>query len=135
MRSLGHGSDGTLFGCPCNKSPLLFIIGVSFYKLGGRHGCFRKSEVLVWDVLTIRALLVGVYNRALRIPLWSLFGGGLAVPGFPKVPKIIAQYPKIESIGSRGSIILGILAFQAAGCCNLRTERVDLRPIGPCWSG
>ena len=30
------------------------------------------------------------------------------------VPKIIAQYPKIESIGSIGSIILAILEVQVA---------------------
>ena len=28
-------------------------------------------------------------------------------PGPPKVPKIMAQYPKIESMGSIGSIIFG----------------------------
>ena len=31
------------------------------------------------------------------------------VPGPPKEPKILAQYPKIESIGSIGSIILAIV--------------------------
>ena len=30
------------------------------------------------------------------------------VPGPPKVPEIMAQYPKRERIGSIGSIILGI---------------------------
>ena len=36
----------------------------------------------------------------------------LKVPGPPKEPKITAQYPKIESIGSMGSIILAILEVQ-----------------------
>ena len=31
------------------------------------------------------------------------------------MPKILAQYPKIESIGSTGSIILGILKLQIHG--------------------
>ena len=34
-------------------------------------------------------------------------------PGPPKEPKIMAQYPKIESIESIGSIILGIFEVQA----------------------
>ena len=34
------------------------------------------------------------------------------LPGPPKEPKIMAQYPKIESIGSIGSIILAILEVQ-----------------------
>ena len=34
------------------------------------------------------------------------------VPGPPKVPKIMAQYPKIESMGSIGSTLLGILEVQ-----------------------
>ena len=36
-------------------------------------------------------------------------------PGPPKEPKILAQYPKIESIGSIGSIILAILEVQENG--------------------
>ena len=36
-------------------------------------------------------------------------------PGPPKEPKIMAQYPKIESIGSIGSIILTILEVQEEG--------------------
>ena len=36
----------------------------------------------------------------------------LYLPGPPKVPKIMAQYPKIESMGSIGSIILAILEVQ-----------------------
>ena len=35
-----------------------------------------------------------------------------ALPGPPKEPKIMAQYPKIESMGSIGSIILAILQVQ-----------------------
>ena len=31
----------------------------------------------------------------------------LELPGPPKEPKIMDQYPKIESIGSIGSILLG----------------------------
>ena len=34
------------------------------------------------------------------------------IPGPPKEPKIMAKYPKIESIGSIGSIILAILEVQ-----------------------
>ena len=34
------------------------------------------------------------------------------VPGPPKEPKIMDQYPKIESIGSIGSVILAILEVQ-----------------------
>ena len=33
----------------------------------------------------------------------------LHLPGAPKEPKIMAKYPKIESIGSIGSITLAIL--------------------------
>ena len=36
----------------------------------------------------------------------------LDLPGPPKVPKIMAQYPKIESIGSIGSITWAILEVQ-----------------------
>ena len=32
-----------------------------------------------------------------------------SLPGPPKEPKIIAQYPKIESIGSIGSIVFAFL--------------------------
>ena len=39
----------------------------------------------------------------------------LGVPGPPKEPKTIAPYPKIESIGSIGSIILATLEVQVAG--------------------
>ena len=35
------------------------------------------------------------------------------IPGPPKEPKIIAQYPKKESIGSIVSIVLAILEVQA----------------------
>ena len=35
-----------------------------------------------------------------------------------KMPKIMARYPKMESIGSTGSILLGILEIQP----NLRTD-------------
>ena len=38
---------------------------------------------------------------------------GSKVPGPPKVPKVIAQYPKIESTSRIGSIILGILELQS----------------------
>ena len=38
----------------------------------------------------------------------------LQLPGPPKEPKIMAQYPKIESRGSIGSIILGPLEVQVA---------------------
>ena len=34
------------------------------------------------------------------------------IPGPPKEPKIMDQYPKIETIGSTGSIILAILEVQ-----------------------
>ena len=34
------------------------------------------------------------------------------LPGPPKKPKLMAQYSKIESIGSIGSIILAILEVQ-----------------------
>ena len=34
------------------------------------------------------------------------------LPGPPKEPKIMARYPKMESIGSTGSIILAILEVQ-----------------------
>ena len=36
----------------------------------------------------------------------------LELPGPPKEPKIMAQYPKIESTGSIGSITLAILEVQ-----------------------
>ena len=39
------------------------------------------------------------------------------VPGPPKEPKIMAQYSKIESIGSVGSIILAILEVQVITGC------------------
>ena len=42
------------------------------------------------------------------------------VPGPPKEPKIMDQYPKIESIGSLGSIILG--SFGGPGMCGLCRE-------------
>ena len=35
-----------------------------------------------------------------------------STPGPPKEPKIMAQYPKIESTGSIGSIMLAILEVQ-----------------------
>ena len=35
-------------------------------------------------------------------------------PGPPKEPKIMAQYPQIETVGSIGSIILAILEVQEA---------------------
>ena len=34
------------------------------------------------------------------------------LPGPPKEPNIMAQYPKIESVGSVGSILLAILEVQ-----------------------
>ena len=34
------------------------------------------------------------------------------IPGPPKEPKLMDQYPKIETIGSIGSIILAILEVQ-----------------------
>ena len=42
--------------------------------------------------------------------------GDSCVPGPPKVPKIMAQYPKIESMGSMGSILLAILEVQIVPC-------------------
>ena len=38
----------------------------------------------------------------------------LGLPGLTRVPKIMAQYPKIESIGSMGSIIWAILEVQVS---------------------
>ena len=37
------------------------------------------------------------------------------VPGPPKEPKIMALYPKIESISSIGSMILAVLEIQVKG--------------------
>ena len=45
-------------------------------------------------------------------PFFGSSQGSGPVPGPPKEPKIMAQYPKIESIGSIGSIILAILEVQ-----------------------
>ena len=39
-------------------------------------------------------------------------GANARMPGPPKEPKIMDQYPKIEGIGSIGSIILAILEAQ-----------------------
>ena len=49
-------------------------------------------------------------SPSLRNMAWIIY-----VPGPPKEPKIIAQYPKIESKGSIGSIILAILEVQVWG--------------------
>ena len=43
----------------------------------------------------------------------------LRLPGPPKEPEIMAQYLKIESIGSIGSIILAILEVQVCTYYNL----------------
>ena len=43
---------------------------------------------------------------------WTSMPQNEQVPGPPKGPKIMAQHPKIESIGSIGSIILPILEVQ-----------------------
>ena len=46
------------------------------------------------------------------------------LPGPPKEPKIMAQYPKIESIGSIGSIILAILEVQVDPKLFFRADEV-----------
>ena len=47
-------------------------------------------------------------------------------PGPPKVPKIMAQYPNIESIGSVGSIVLG--TFGGPGKSPLLVESQAFEP-------
>ena len=42
--------------------------------------------------------------------------GCMEVPGPPQKPKIMAQYPKIEALGSIGSIISAILEIQVHTC-------------------
>ena len=46
-----------------------------------------------------------------------LLNGIRHVPGPPKEPKIMAQYPKIETISSLGSIVLGSFGGPGRGCC------------------
>ena len=55
-----------------------------------------------------------------RAPFASLWG----VPRPPKEPKIMALYPKIESIGSTGSIILAILEVQVAVDTQVKGRRL-----------
>ena len=56
-------------------------------------------------------------------PHWTLSLGTLFLPGPPKVPKMMAQHPKIESMGSIRSSALGILEVQVVPflgvCCFL----------------
>ena len=49
-----------------------------------------------------------------RLSCWlhSLGCGPYTIPGPPKEPKTMAQYHKIESMGSIGSIILALLEVQ-----------------------
>ena len=49
----------------------------------------------------------------------------MTLPGPPKEPKIMARYPKIETIGSIGSIILG--SFGGPGTYMEPTHFSDLR--------
>ena len=44
----------------------------------------------------------------------EMYFENLGLPGPPKEPNIMAQYPKIESIGSIGSIVLAILEVQVS---------------------
>ena len=60
-----------------------------------------------------------------------------ALPGIPKEPKIMALYPKMESMGSTGSIILAILEVQVDGKLRLAsvrargTQALEAYPPGP----
>ena len=46
------------------------------------------------------------------LPNYPIRDSEYHLPGPPKEPKIMAQYPKIETIGSIGSIVLAILEVQ-----------------------
>ena len=50
-------------------------------------------------------------------PLKAELFFGSKVPGPPKEPKMTAEYPNIESIGSIGSMILALLEVQVLGIC------------------
>ena len=47
-----------------------------------------------------------------KYPIFEVFDPKSHLPGPPKEPEIMAQYPKIDSMGSIGSIILAFLEVQ-----------------------
>ena len=52
-------------------------------------------------------IYVYVYTHYVHLHMYLYMHIWTYIPGPPKEPKIMAQYPKIESIGSIGSILLG----------------------------
>ena len=53
----------------------------------------------------------------------------MGLPGPPKESKIMAQYPKIESIGSTGSVILAILEVQVSSMLTDGTSAGTIKKV------
>ena len=106
----------------CQNNGPYTAYSLYFGILGHHYGLFWRCRYWCSLSVTLKLfatpgqnpnLIPPILNSMLapRAPegLWSL-----RVPGPPKEPKIMALYPKIESIGSIGSIILAILEAQVS---------------------
>ena len=84
------------------------VAGRAEYHNRGDEPRMRSSTVAQW----LPRLWFHVFRKKAAVPYTSNTPQndiGKCLPGPPKEPKIMAQYPKIKSIGSIGSIILAIL--------------------------
>ena len=97
-----------------NTKRTLYWINIRFI-LGHSFGHFM--ELQVYRRLQVHSLSCQAQAPADPRPSEGLGAGmrlqaNFRVPGPPKVPQIMAQYFKIESTSSIGSIVLGILEVQ-----------------------
>ena len=77
-------------------------------------GQMAQPQGCLWFPQALRCCTVSL--RLQKLPV--VIALTTQLPGPSSVPKIMAQYPKTNSISSIGSIILGILEVQLPACLN-----------------